>query len=89
MKTSKMIAAVVLSLAATWAQTQRMASLRGVITDPSGALVPGALVQLRGPGGEQRANTNGSGEYGFAALPPGKYLLRVIVKGFAVSHSSW
>src|SRR5438477_2604162 len=86
MKNLITIAGVVLSLAGAWAQTQPMASLRGVITDPSGALVPGALVQLRGPGGEQRANTNGSGEYVFAALPPGKYLLRVIVKGFAVSQ---
>ena len=37
-------------------------SLRGTITDQSGALVPGAVVQLRGPGGEQRRTTDASGQ---------------------------
>src|SRR4051794_29069748 len=61
-------------------------SLRGVITDPSGASVPGALVQLRGPGGEQRARTNDSGQYVFPSLRPGKYLVRVIAKGFTLAQ---
>jgi hypothetical protein len=38
------------------------ASLHGTITDPSGALVPEALVQLRGPGGEQRKTTDAAGQ---------------------------
>jgi len=61
------------------------ASLRGVVTDPSGALVPGGLVQLR-DGGEQRASTDQSGQYVFPSLRPGKYLVRVIVKGFSVNQ---
>ena len=69
-----------------WAQTAPAASLHGVVTDPSGALVPDALVQLRGPGGEQRAKTDASGQYAFPSLPAGKYLVRVIVKGFSVSQ---
>jgi hypothetical protein len=68
------------------AQAPPAPSLHGVITDPSGALIPGALIQLRGPGGEQRQSTNGSGEYSFPTLRPGKYLLRVIAKGFTVSQ---
>lgn len=68
-----------------WSQTQP-ASLKGRVTDPSGATVPGALVQLRGPGGEQRAYTNESGDYAFPALRPGKYTLRVIAKGFTVNQ---
>jgi len=40
------------------AQTAATASLQGSVTDPSGASVPGALVQLRGPGGERRATTD-------------------------------
>src|SRR5215475_76033 len=62
------------------------ASLRGVITDPSGATVPGALVQLRGPAGEQRARTDATGQYVFPSLRPGKYLVRVIAKGFTVTQ---
>src|SRR5579871_4022032 len=61
-------------------------SLHGVITDPSGATVPGALVQLRGPGGEQRAHTDATGAYSFPSLRPGKYTVRVIAKGFTVSQ---
>ncbi len=68
-----------------WSQTQP-ASLKGRVTDPSGATVPGALVQLRGPGGEQRAYTNESGDYAFPALRPGKYTVRVIAKGFTVTQ---
>ncbi|MEO8372997.1 MAG: carboxypeptidase regulatory-like domain-containing protein [Candidatus Solibacter sp.] len=60
-------------------------ALRGTITDPSGALVPGALVQLRGPGGEQRTTTGNDGTYAFPTLRPGKYNVRVIAKGFTVS----
>jgi len=62
------------------------ASLRGVVTDPSGASVPDALVQLRGPGGEQRARTGSGGQYAFDSLKPGKYLVRFIAKGFTVAQ---
>jgi Carboxypeptidase regulatory-like domain/TonB dependent receptor len=62
------------------------ASLRGTITDPSGALVPEALVQLRGPGGEQRKTTDTSGQYTFPTLASGKYNVRVIAKGFTLGQ---
>jgi len=61
------------------------AGLQGVVTDPSGALVPQALVQLRGTGAEQRATTDASGRYSLSALEPGKYTIRVIAKGFSVT----
>src|ERR1039458_5388761 len=67
------------------AQTAVTPALRGTITDPSGALVPGALVQLRGPGGEQRKTTGVDGKYEFPTLSAGKYTVRVIAKGFTVS----
>lgn len=60
--------------------------LRGTVTDPSGALVPNALVQLRGPGGEQRKTTDANGQYAFPSLAPGKYQVRFIAKGFSVSQ---
>jgi hypothetical protein len=67
------------------AQIANGPALRGTITDPSGALVPGALVQLRGPGGEQGKTTGGDGRYWFPLLKAGKYNVRVIAKGFSVS----
>ncbi|HTQ53851.1 MAG TPA: carboxypeptidase regulatory-like domain-containing protein [Bryobacteraceae bacterium] len=66
----------------TFAQTAP--TLHGVITDPSGASVPGALVQLRSPGIDQRATTDDSGKYAFAAVKPGKYTIRFIAKGFTL-----
>src|SRR5262249_47453193 len=90
MKSLRSITALVLSFAACEfslaAQTAPAASLRGVVTDPSGALVPDALAQLRRPGGGQRPKTDSTGHNAFPALQPGKYLVRVIVKGFSVSQ---
>ena len=65
-------------------QTQPPA-LRGVVTDPSGSAVPGALIQLLGPGGEQRQTAGANGQYSFPSVPPGKYQVRFIAKGFSVS----
>ncbi|MBI4893614.1 MAG: carboxypeptidase regulatory-like domain-containing protein [Acidobacteria bacterium] len=73
------------ALSPVWAQAGAV-TLKGQITDPSGASVPAALVQLRGPGGEQRAYTDESGAYAFTTLRPGKYNIRVIAKGFTVSQ---
>jgi len=67
-----------------WAQTGEV-SLRGQVTDQSGAAVPGATVTLVGPDGASReAQTDGSeGRYIFRDLPPGMYTLRIHVAGFA------
>lgn len=77
---------LVLCLGAALALAQEpAASLRGMVTDPSGASVPNALVQLRGPGGERRARTGLDGRYAFPSLPRGAYRIRVIAAGFAVA----
>lgn len=59
------------------------ASLRGTVTDPSGAAVPQAAVQLRGPGGERHTVTADTGEFTFPSLNPGKYQVLVKARGFA------
>jgi len=69
--------------AGAWAQTGTT-SLRGTVTDKSGAAVSGARIVLSNP--EQALNrqtTSGSeGEYEFIALPPGTYTLTVEAAGF-------
>jgi carboxypeptidase family protein len=85
MKLNYYSCALLLCLWSLHAQSADGPALRGTITDPSGALVPGALVQLRGPGGEQRKTTGVDGQYAFPALRAGKYNVRVIAKGFSVS----
>src|SRR5260370_26351326 len=70
------------------AQAGEPPSLRGVVTDPSGAAVPGATVQLRGRGGERRAKTAFTGSYSFPSLPPGVYQVRVSAKGFSIAQKN-
>jgi hypothetical protein len=57
----------------------------GTVTDPSGAVLPGVTVTLRGPSivGEQSTTTSAGGLYRFAALPPGAYTLTFTLGGFA------
>lgn len=81
MKAPVVLAILVSFASGTWAQTGP--SLRGAISDPSGALVPGAAVELRGPGGSRRITTNPDGTYSFSPLTAGTYELRITAKGFA------
>jgi hypothetical protein len=60
-------------------------SLRGVVKDPSGALVPGAKVTLmdKANGKTLRAVSNGSGLYQFPQIPPARYVISLSANGFA------
>ncbi len=71
-------------LLAVSARAQSRPGLQGTVTDPSGAAVPGAVVQVRGRGGERRAQTNSAGQYAFRSLAAGKYQLRIAANGFAL-----
>jgi carboxypeptidase family protein len=71
-------------LAPAWAQPSP--SLRGTVTDPAGARIAGALIQLRGPAREQRATTDHTGQYAFPSLAPGKYQVRITAKGFTAAQ---
>jgi hypothetical protein len=76
------LAAVLISSGA-WAQTGTT-SLRGVVTDPSGAAIVGASVVLNNAqqGLHRETTTGPSGEYELLALPPGTYGLNVQASGF-------
>jgi len=65
------------------AQTSR-GSLSGTITDPSGAAVPGAQVELRGQetGTVRSTLSNDAGLYRFDAVDPGNHDLQVKANGF-------
>jgi uncharacterized membrane protein YgcG len=60
-------------------------SLRGQVTDPSGAVVANAAVAALATGGKTHsATTNRSGSYEIGNLPPGLYTVTANAQGFAV-----
>src|SRR6266545_4634742 len=65
-------------LAACMPACAQTASLRGVVSDESGAVVPAAKVILQGPTGAARTAVAGAdGSYSFMSLVPGSYSLEV------------
>jgi len=60
--------------------------LRGQVTDPSGAVIPGATISLKPAGGPAiTTKSDGTGNYDLKALPPGAYSVSVSAKGFRAS----
>src|SRR5438552_1117533 len=59
-------------------------SIQGTITDPQGAVVPGAkiIVSNRGTGQKLDFTTSSTGAFATGALIPGDYIVRVESKGF-------
>lgn len=70
------------SALASFGQTA-LATLKGVVTDPSGASVPGATVTLTGNGSTRQVKADGVGQYTIPGLPAGAYDIRVSARGFA------
>jgi hypothetical protein len=61
---------------------QTAGSLKGTVTDDSGAVIPGANVTVSGNGVKKTVSTNEKGAFSVAGLPDGIYTLRVNVTGF-------
>ncbi len=66
------------------AQTTTSGELTGGVIDPSGAVVPDAVVEIRddAKGTTRTTKTDGEGVYRFFFLAPGRYVLTVIRDGF-------
>ena len=73
---------------AALAQTSGAATLRGVIKDPGGAVVPGAAVTLvnTARGDQRETKSSDDGTYVFTAVDPGVYTVRVGGQGFKTSE---
>ena len=67
---------------------QAAASLRGTVTDPSGAVVPGAEIALIDEATQftRRVSSDSRGEYYLSGLPPGSYTLTAAAAGFKVAE---
>lgn len=68
---------------AAWGQAAT--SLRGNVTDPSGAAIPNASVRLinTGTNATRTETTNAEGEYNFLQVTPGTYRVEVEATGFS------
>ena len=75
---------LLLLLSLSPALAQFRASIRGVVTDPTGAIIPGATVTLtdRETNKVLTSTTSDDGIYNFNALPPSQFSLTVEKAGF-------
>lgn len=85
-----LLAALFLFALGTLAQSTTDGAIGGVVTDASGAVVPGATVTARnlGTSGTATAATDGNGRYLISHLQPGTYSLEISAKGFAAYRAT-
>jgi hypothetical protein len=79
---SKLIAGIVITAAATFAQSNQ-GTITGTISDPAGAVVPAAVIQIRNAetGVVYQGGTSNTGNY-VIPVPAGTYEITVAVPGF-------
>jgi hypothetical protein len=85
---TRIIPALFLILCTAALHAQFRASIQGTVTDPTGAVIPGATLTLTDTDTNHAitAISNGSGVYNFNALPPDHYTLTVTAKGFQTNN---
>ncbi|MCX6636336.1 MAG: carboxypeptidase-like regulatory domain-containing protein, partial [Acidobacteria bacterium] len=83
---SLVLAAVMLTLFCSTAnaQVQVTGSINGTVTDPGGAIVPGATIKIlnSATGAAFSLTAGGDGYYNLAAVPTGTYRVEVSAAGF-------
>src|SRR6202789_4510985 len=67
-----------------FAQSGNAGAVRGVVSDPSGAVIPGATVHLTNPtsGLDRTATTDATGQFVLSNVPFNPYKIEVSAAGF-------
>src|SRR5262245_54379273 len=88
MRSVRLFALLVFFATAASAQVRITGAITGLVTDPSGALVPGATVQLtdEATGIRKEAVSNESGVFQFPDLNSGRYTVVVTLQGFQTAR---
>jgi len=84
------LAALLFCAPASWSQSLVSGEVDGVVTDATGGVVPNATIALSNSSSGFSAGTtsNSSGEFRFALLKPGGYVLTVTAPGFSKASLS-
>ncbi|MGH9514284.1 MAG: carboxypeptidase regulatory-like domain-containing protein [Terriglobales bacterium] len=71
-------------------QAQFTSNVQGIVQDPSGAVVPKAMVTItnNGTGTARTATTDENGNFRLLSLAPGAYRLKVEASGYSVSETA-
>ena len=89
MKNIVLVIALCACLPGVLSAQQRAGSLRGQVLDELGGAIVGASVTaIDGKGVEKSVVTNDGGAYAINGLAPGKYTVRVVNAGFAMSETA-
>lgn len=65
------------------------AAVKGTVTDPTGAVIPGAIVTLvnEATNTKQATSSDAEGRYGFPSVEAGAYTLKIEASGFAANET--
>lgn len=76
---------LVASASLAFGQAATSSILKGLVTDPSGAAIPGATITVSGSGGFVKvASSDVNGAFTVAGIPAGRYIVRVASTGFTL-----
>ena len=82
----KLLLGLIVSLFFSYALFAQNGTLRGVVTDESGAIVPGAKITLTANAGTPNTAVAGDdGSYSFTAITPGEYVAEASAPDLAVA----
>jgi len=90
MKSQKIagVAAILIAAGLSISAAISTGSICGIVKDPSGAVVPNAVVKVIHGNRVDTISTNKTGQFEAAGLPSGQYAVRVEAKGFSPTLES-
>src|SRR5215469_10079865 len=81
------VALLFLGVAAVAQESAVKGNIGGIVTDTTGAVVPGAKVTLTGPTGNETVTSDAEGNFLFSRLNPGLYNVKVEKQGFKATDA--